>query len=79
MDMLHKAEEEQHFCEWKGEWDKHCVDDLVVCFDDFDAHVGRNTDGFDGVHRGYGVGQRDCETNVSSCSWRKNNCVKYIV
>ena len=33
----------------------HSVDDLVMCLGDFDEHIGRHIDGFDG---GYGVGQR---------------------
>ena len=33
--------------------------DLVMCLGDFDGHDGRHIDGFDGVHGGYGVGQRN--------------------
>ena len=33
----------------------HSVDDLVVCFSDFNGHVGRPINGFDGVLGGYGV------------------------
>ena len=29
------------------------VDDLVVCFVDFNGHVGKNIDGFDGIHVGF--------------------------
>ena len=35
--------------------------DLVMYFGDFNRHVGRHIDGFDGVHGGYGVGQRSLE------------------
>ena len=28
----------------------HSVFDLVVCLHEFNAHVGRHIDGFDGVH-----------------------------
>ena len=28
----------------------HSVDDLVMCLWDVNGHVGRNIDGFDGVH-----------------------------
>ena len=37
----------------------HFADDLVIWLDDFNGHVGRHINGFDGVHGGYGVGQRD--------------------
>ena len=35
--------------------------DLVMCMSDFNGHVGRHINGFDGVHVGYGVGQRNLE------------------
>ena len=47
--------------ELKGEWDMHNADDLVMCFGDFNGHIGRHIDGLDGVHGGYGVGQRNFE------------------
>ena len=34
----------------KCEWDMHSADDLVMCLGDFNRHVGRHIDGFDGVH-----------------------------
>ena len=37
----------------------HSADDLVMCLGDFTGLVGRYIDGFDGVHGGYGVGQRN--------------------
>ena len=39
----------------------HSADDLVMLLDDFNRHVGRHIDGFDGMHGGYGVGQRNLE------------------
>ena len=32
-----------------------------MCLDDFNGHVGRHIDGFDGVHGGHGVVQRNLE------------------
>ena len=43
------------------EWDMHSADDLVMCLGDFNGHIGSHIDGFDGVHGGYGVGQRNLE------------------
>ena len=37
----------------------HSADDLVTCLGDLNGHVGRHIDGFDEVHGGYGVGQRN--------------------
>ena len=36
----------------------HSVDDLAVCLGDFNGHVGMH---IDGVHGGYGVGQRNLD------------------
>ena len=36
----------------------HSADDLVMCLDDFNGHVSRHIDGFDG---GHGVDQRNFE------------------
>ena len=52
-------EEKQSFYdELKSEWDMHSAGDLVMCFGDFDGHIGRHIDGFHRVHGGYGIGQR---------------------
>ena len=32
-----------------------------MCLGDFNGHIGRHIDGFDGVHGGYGVGQTNLE------------------
>ena len=32
-----------------------------MCLGDFNGHIGRHIDGFDGVHGGYVVGQRNLE------------------
>ena len=39
----------------------HFADDLVMCLGDFNVYVGRHIDGFNVVHRGYGVCQRNLE------------------
>ena len=54
-------EKQSLYDELKCEWDMHSADDLVMCLFGFNGHVGRYTDGFDGVHGGYGVGQRNLE------------------
>ena len=45
----------------KCEWDMHSADDLVMHLGIFYGHLGRHIDGCDGVHWGYGVGQRNFE------------------
>ena len=44
-----------------------------MCLGDFNGHVGRYINGFDGVHGGYGVGQRNLERRMLlEFVWRRN-------
>ena len=47
--------------EVKCVWDMHFADDLDMCLGDCNGHIGRHIDGFDVVHGGYSVGQRNFE------------------
>ena len=50
----------------------HSADDLVMCLGDFNGYIGRHIDGYDGVHEGYGVGQRNLEGRMlRDFRWRK--------
>ena len=40
-----------------------------MCLDGINGHVGMN---IDGVHGGYGVGQRNLEGKFISFDWRRN-------
>ena len=68
MGMLHNEEnvfrKNNLYDELKGEWDMHSADDLVMCLSEFSGHIGRHVDGFDGVHGGYDVGQRNLEGSM---------------
>ena len=58
----------------------HSADDLVMCLGDFNGHVGRHIDGFDGVHGGYGVGQSNFEGRMLLVlSGEGIMCVNYMV
>ena len=58
-------EEKQSFYdELKCEWDIQSADDFAMCLGDINGHVGRHIDGFDGMHGGYGVGQRNLEGRI---------------
>ena len=53
-----RLEEKQPFYELKNECNMHRVDDTVVCFGDFNGHVGSHIDGFLGVHGRHCVGRK---------------------
>ena len=56
----------------------HSGDDLVICLDDFNGHVDRHIDRFEGFQGRYGVGQRNSGRKCyKSIAW-KNNVVKYM-
>ena len=44
-----------------SEWDVQSLGELVLCMGDFNGHVGRRIDGFEGVHGGFGIGERNLE------------------
>ena len=70
-------EEKQSFYDKpKCEWDMHSADELVLRFGDINGHIGRHIDGFDGVHGGYGIGQRNV---IRVLSGERIMCVKYMV
>ena len=68
------VEKQSFYDELKHECDMHSADDLVMCLGDISGHVGRHIDGFDEVHVGYGVGQRNSEECHKSFVWRR----KYV-
>ena len=76
-------ENQSFYYELKCEWDMHSTADLVIswmiCFGDFNGHIDRHIDGLDGVHGGYGVGQRNLEGRMLlKFSQEKELCVKYM-
>ena len=42
----------------------HSAGDLAMCMGDSNGDVGRDIDGFNGVHGGYDVGQRNLEERM---------------
>ena len=44
-----------------NEWDLQNSGEVVLGLGDFNRHVGRQIDGFEGVHGGYGIGKRNVE------------------
>ena len=57
-------EKKSLYDELKYERDMHSAYDLAMCLGDFNGNVGRHIDGFDELHGGYGIGQRNLEGRV---------------
>ena len=55
--------EKEHFHDddLGNEWDLHSVGELVLGMSDFNGHVGKRIEGYDGGHGGNGTGERNVE------------------
>ena len=51
-------EEKEFFYEdLSREWTTHHMSELIIGMGDFNGHVARNIDGFQGVHGGFSIGR----------------------
>ena len=55
------TEKVKFYDEMCTEWDLRGNDELVLGMGDFNGHVGKNIDGFEGVHGRNGIGERNAE------------------
>ena len=57
------SREREHFYDdLRSEWDLHSVGELVLLgMGDFNGHVGKQIEGYEGVHGGNGIGERNVE------------------
>ena len=81
--MLRKVEEvlkkNSPYDEVKCELDMHSADDLAMCMGYINGHIGRCFDGLDGMHGGYGVGQRNLEGRMLLVFCLvKELCIEYL-
>ena len=56
-----KLRERSIYNDMASEWDLKNSGETVFGLRDFNKHVGRWIDGFEGVHGGYGIGKRNVE------------------
>ena len=54
-------EKELFYEDLSREWTTHHVIERIVGMVDFNGHAGRNIDGFQGVHGGFSIGERNQE------------------
>ena len=55
------AEKVRFYDEMGSEWDLGSSSEIIVSLGDFNGHVGKCAEGFEGVHGGNGVGKRNAE------------------
>ena len=58
------AEKERFYDDLRSEWDLHSVGELVLGKGDFNEHVGKRIEGYEGVHEGNGIGERNVERKM---------------
>ena len=55
------AEKVRFYDEMGSEWDLRSSSKIIVSLGDFNGHVGKYAEGFEGVHGENGVGKRNAE------------------
>ena len=56
-----ECEKDQFYNEMASEWDLQNSGKVVLGLGDFNKHAGKRIDGFEGVHVGYRIGERNAE------------------
>ena len=68
--------EKNHFYEeMKDEWSVKSNDEIVLNLKNFNGHIGKEIEGFEGVHGGYGIGERNAEIMLLEFCDEKELCV----
>ena len=72
------AAEKRHFNDdLRSEWDLHSVGELVLLgMGDFNGHVGKQIEGYEGVHGENGIGERNVERKLLEFCDEKELCVE---
>ena len=55
------SEKERFYEEMAREWSMANANEMVLGLGDFNGHVGKFAEGFEGIHDGYGIGKRNVE------------------
>ena len=65
------AEKEQFYDDLRSEWDLNSISELVLGMGDFNGHVGKRIEGYEGVHGGNGIGERNVIEKMLEFWFRK--------
>ena len=69
------AEKERFYDDLRNEWDLHSVGELVLGMGGFNGHVGEQIEGYECVHEGNGIGERNVEGKMLEFCDEKELCV----
>ena len=69
------AEKEHFYDNLKSEWDPHSLGEQELGMDDFNRHPGKGIEGYEGVHGGNGIGERNVEGKMLQFCDEKELCV----
>ena len=69
-----ECEKDQFYKDMASEWDLQNSSKVVLGPENFNGHVGRRIDSFEGVRGGYGIGKRNVEGKDYSSFVMKKSC-----
>ena len=69
------AEKEHFYDDLRSEWDLHSVGALVLGMGDFNGHVAKRVEGYEDVHGGNGIEERNMEGRMLEFYDEKELCV----
>ena len=55
------SEKEKFYKEMARRCEVENANEVLICLGDFNGHIGKEVDGFEGVHGGFGIGKRNLE------------------
>ena len=67
--------DEHFYDDLRSEWELHRVGELVLGMGDFNRHVGKRTKGYEGVHGGNGIGERNVKGKMLEFCDERELCV----
>ena len=74
--MVCKVAEKEHFYDdLRSEWDLHRMGELVLGMGDFNGHVGKWIEGYEGMHGGNGIWERNVEGKILEFCDKKELCL----
>ena len=68
-------EKDRFYEEVAREWSMTNANELVLGLGDFNCHVGKCAEGFEGIHGGYGIGKKTLKEKCYWISVIRKSCV----